>query len=455
MTPDQTNALRQVPSVSALLGHEAIAAAADGIDERFLVQIIREEVARYRSRLQQAALAPDEAPEDVVIARLRQTFLPTPRPVINGTGVIIQTNLGRAPVSRATASAMMEAAQEYVALETELELGSRGGRGRAVDDLMRLLTGAERTLVVNNNAAAVLLVLSATCAGRDVIVSRGEAVEIGGGFRIPDVLRQSGARLVEVGTTNRTYLLDYEDAVSDTTAAFLRVHTSNFAIVGFTARPTVAELAARARERGVLMLEDAGSGCLLDTRRYGLPDEPTLGDAVSAGVDIVCASGDKLLGGPQAGLILGRRDVVDRIARHPLARAVRADKTCLAGVAATLQHYLRGEADQAIPVWQAISRPIDEVERRVRAWAQALGPAVGVVPTTVMVGGGSLPGSGLPSFALILTGAMPAEELAQRLRTGSTPVVPRIVDDAVAIDGRTVLDGQDEALLKAVRAAIA
>ncbi|HMM41379.1 MAG TPA: L-seryl-tRNA(Sec) selenium transferase, partial [Thermomicrobiales bacterium] len=243
-----------------------------------------------------------------------------------------------------------------------------------VDALMRVLTGAERTLVVNNNAAAVMLVLASLAAGRSVIVSRGEAVEIGGGFRIPDVLRQSGARLVEVGTTNRTYARDYAAAIDDDAAAILRVHASNFALVGFTARPELDELSALSRERGVVLIEDVGSGCLLDTRPFGLAHEPTLGESIAAGVDVVCASGDKLLGGPQAGLILGSADVVDRVARHPLARALRADKTCLAGLAATLRHYVRGEATEMVPVWWAISRPVEWLDRRARGWA-ALAPA--------------------------------------------------------------------------------
>ncbi|HYI16333.1 MAG TPA: L-seryl-tRNA(Sec) selenium transferase, partial [Thermomicrobiales bacterium] len=373
--------------------------------------------------------------------------------VINGTGVVIQTNLGRAPVSDETASAMSSAATSYVALETDLETGDRGGRGAEVESMMRTLTGAERTLVVNNNAAAVLLTLAATCAGRGLAVSRGEAVEIGGGFRIPDVLRQSGARLIEVGTTNRTYLRDYDATIDDETAAFLRVHASNFSIVGFVARPELRELAALARERGVLSIEDVGSGCLLDTARFGLDHEPTLAESIDAGVDVVCASGDKLLGGPQAGLILGRAEVVERIRRHPLARALRADKTCLAGIEATLRHYLRGDAEEQIPVWWAMSRTPDWLEARARSWAAAIGECASVIPTESVVGGGSLPGKTLPSFAVALVGAAP-DALAARLRKGTPHVVPRIVDGRVAVDARTVLRGQDEALVAALKASM-
>ncbi len=373
--------------------------------------------------------------------------------VINGTGVVIQTNLGRAPVSDETAAAMSAAATNYLALETDLETGARGGRGAEIEAMMQVLTGAERTLVVNNNAAAVLLTLAATCAGRGVVVSRGEAVEIGGGFRIPDVLRQSGARLIEVGTTNRTYLHDYEAATDAETAAFLRVHASNFSILGFVARPGLRELADVARERGVLTIEDVGSGCLLETAKYGLDHEPTLADSISAGVDVACASGDKLLGGPQAGLILGRAEVVQRIRRHPLARALRADKTCLAGIEATLRHYLRGQAQEHIPVWWMISRTADWVESRARHWAVELGDRASVIATESVVGGGSLPGKTLPSFAVGIDDPSP-DALATRLRLGTPHIVPRIVDGRVAIDARTVLRGQDEALISALKTAI-
>ncbi|MEX1158837.1 MAG: L-seryl-tRNA(Sec) selenium transferase, partial [Thermomicrobiales bacterium] len=373
--------------------------------------------------------------------------------VINGSGVIIQTNLGRAPASSETASAMSAAATSYLALETDLESGERGGRGSKVEAMMRALTGAERTLVVNNNAAAVLLTLAATCAGRGVVVSRGEAVEIGGGFRIPDVLRQSGATLIEVGTTNRTYVRDYELAIGEDTAALLRVHASNFSILGFVAKPELRELTELAAERGVLAIEDVGSGCLIETSAFGLDHEPTLGESIAAGVDVVCASGDKLLGGPQAGLILGRADVIETIRRHPLSRALRADKTCLAGIEATLRHYLRGDAEEQIPVWWSISRPTDWLESRARGWSVALGEPTRVIATEAVVGGGSLPGKTLPSFAVAISSPSP-DALAARLRTGSPHVVPRIVAGQVAIDARTVLPGQDAELLDALRRAI-
>lgn len=338
-----------------------------------------------------------------------------------------------------------------------METGDRGGRGDDVQRLMQVLTGAERTLVVNNNAAAVLLTLASTCSGRDVVVSRGEAVEIGGGFRVPDVLMRSGAQLVEVGTTNRTYVSDYEQATNEQTAAYLKVHASNFVVVGFTSAASVSDLAPLAAERGVLLIEDVGSGCLLDTADFGLQHEPTLAESIAAGADVVCASGDKLLGGPQAGLILGSAAAVERIAKHPLARALRADKTSLAGLATTLRHYIRGEAFEHIPVWWAISREPDWLEERIRGWKRDLGlPGLSAVQTQSVVGGGSLPGRTQPSWALAIeTSRDTADEIARRLRTGSPKLVPRVVDGRVAIDARTVLQDEDHLVLAAVRGILA
>ena len=453
MQDDQSRALRALPSVSAVLADEAVAEAGCALQPSVVTSVTRRVLEEARRDVLAGHVDAGETLSTRIVRELHVLSGQRSNLVINGTGVIVQTNLGRAPVSAETATAMSAAATNYLALETDLETGERGGRGTVIETMMRVLTGAERTLVVNNNAAAVLLTLAATSSGRGVVVSRGEAVEIGGGFRIPDVLRQSGARLVEVGTTNRTYLRDYADAIDDLTAAFLRVHASNFSIVGFVARPDLRELAELARAWGVLSIEDVGSGCLLDTERFGLEHEPTLSESISAGVDVVCASGDKLLGGPQAGLILGRAEVVDSIRRHPLARALRADKTCLAGVEATLRHYLRGDAEEHIPVWWSISRSAGWLESRAQGWASVLGARAAVVSTEAVVGGGSLPGKTLPSFAVVLEDHAP-DALAARLRVGSPHVVPRIIDGRVAMDARTVLSGQDEQLIGALVAAI-
>ena len=404
----------------------------------------------------------DASPRPAIVERAAGRVLALERarlaPVLNATGVVIHTNLGRAPVSAETAAAMA-AASGAVALELDPETNERGGRMDETARLMRLLCGAEATLVVNNCAAATLLVLSAVAAGRKVVVSRGEAVEIGGGFRVPDVLRQSGAVLAEVGTTNRTYARDYLAATDEQTAAYLKVHASNFRMVGFTHAATVGELAAVARERGVALLDDLGSGALLDTAAFGLGSEPTFAGSLGQGADLVMASGDKLVGGPQAGIIVGRASWVERVARHPLARAVRADKTCLAGLAATLRHYARGEATETVPVWRMIAAPEAALRARAEELAAALrerSVAAESVASVATVGGGSLPGESLPSRAVAIDAAGPGvDELARRLRTGEPGVFGRIERGRLLLDLRTVLPEDDERLREAVVAGVA
>ncbi|MDI3340510.1 MAG: L-seryl-tRNA(Sec) selenium transferase [Sphaerobacter sp.] len=458
-----TEALRGLPSIAAVTADPAVAEVASGLRPEIVTAVAQQVVERFRRAILagEAGVDPDQV---VPAVREELTRLLRPRlaTVINGTGVIIHTNLGRAPVSAETARAMEEAATTYTPLELQLESGRRGGRMEEVSRLMRALTGAEATLVVNNNAAAVLLTLSALCAGREVILSRGQAVEIGGGFRVPDVMVQGGARLVEVGTTNRTYARDYEAAITEQTAALLAVHWSNFRIIGFTAQPSLAALAEIARRRGLVLIEDLGSGCLIDTAPFGLAHEPTVGESLAAGVDVVCFSGDKLLGGPQAGIISGRADLVQRIAAHPLARAVRADKTALAGVAATLRHYLRGDVTETVPIWRMIAAPVAALEARCRAWAAALAAAgdLPVVASRATIGGGSLPEETLESRALAVDAALAARhgltlpELAARLRAGEPPLMPYVADDRLLIDARTVLPEQDDGVVRALAAAL-
>ena len=379
--------------------------------------------------------------------------------VINGTGILIHTNLGRAPVSEDAAGAMHEAAASAVALEIDPDSGRRGGRMDEISKLLRLLTGAEAALVVNNNAAAILLVLSSLATGKRVAVSRAEAVEIGGGFRIPDVLRQSGAELVEVGTTNRTYAPDYSRADLGPGGIILKVHSSNFSISGFVAHPALAELRAVADEQGWLLVEDLGSGTLVDTAQFGMEHEPTVHESLEAGVDVVTFSGDKLLGGPQAGIVAGRSDLVDRIARAPLARAVRADKATLAGVAATLRHYLRGDALESIPVLRMMGAEVEELRQRAGSLAGQLGEGgipVEAVSTTNYVGGGSLPGQSLPGVALkFAVSGTSTEELARRLRVeAATPVYGRIEEDHLLIELRTVAPQDDTTLVESLVGAI-
>lgn len=452
---DASNPYAVLPSVSSLLDltrQEAI-----GFAEPVLTTFLQRLLVSVRGEIGAGARPTREQVEQRVLVEIEALRRARLTPTLNATGVVIHTNLGRAPVSAETAAAMAAVAGGYVPLEIEPESGVRGGRMREISTLMRLLTGAEETLVVNNNAAAVLLTLSTIAAGRSVIVSRGEAVEIGGGFRIPDVLRQSGAQLVEVGTTNRTYAKDYAQAIDATTAALLKVHPSNFAITGFTAAATVSELAPIAGVAGIPVIEDLGSGALVDTRRFGLDREPTIAESLTAGSAVVTASGDKLLGGPQAGIICGRREWVKRIETHPLARAVRADKTCLAGLAVTLRHYVAGEEVAKIPVWRMIGADTGGLRARAQALAErlavdGLGSETLAVESTV--GGGSLPGQVMASWAVALSGGEDgADEVARRLRTGEPRIFARIVDGRVVCDLRTVLPEDDDRLYAGLVAA--
>ena len=337
-----------------------------------------------------------------------------------------------------------------------MESGGRGARSGTIETLVCQLIGAEAALPVNNNASALLLTLSEIGQGKEVIVSRGEAVEIGGGFRIPDVMKASGVELVEVGTTNRTYVTDYEEAITDKTAALLSVHTSNFKIVGFTESPSLVELVALGERHGIPVLHDVGSGCLLDTARFGLSPEPTPQEGIDAGVDLVLFSTDKLLGGPQAGIVAGKKGLVDRIRKHPMARAVRSDKLTLASLSATLVHYVKEEALEKVPVLRMISMPLDEIEARARRWVEGIEGAK-VIEGYSTIGGGSLPGDTLPTrlVAVAPGRGRGVNKLAKNLRLNDTPVMGRIEDDFLLLDPRTVLPEEDEALLQALRQALA
>ena len=368
-------------------------------------------------------------------------------PVVNATGVILHTNLGRAPLSKAAVAAMKKAAEGYSTLEYDLEKGQRGSRLIHAESILQKLTGAEAAVIVNNNASAVLLVLSALANKKRVVISRSQLVEIGGGFRVPDVMKQSGAKLVEVGTTNKVRIADYREALEEPAALVMRAHRSNFKIVGFTEEPELREIVGIAHQANVPVVDDLGSGALLDTAKYGLAHEPTLQESLAAGVDVVCFSGDKLLGGPQAGIIVGRKDLIDKIRKHPLARAVRADKTCLAGVTATLLHYLKDEAEREIPIWRMMSLTREQVKVRAETWRDALGQGE-VIPSESTVGGGSLPDECMSTSVLALSVRSP-DKFMKRLREGNPPVIARTENDKVLLDPRTVLD--DELLLQTLK----
>jgi L-seryl-tRNA(Ser) seleniumtransferase len=383
-------------------------------------------------------------------ALLESWVSPTLKPVINATGVIIHTNLGRAPLSSAAIQAMQSVAIGYSNLEYDLDKGRRGSRLVHAEELLVRLTGAESALVVNNNAAAVLLALTALARRRRVLIARTQLVEIGGGFRIPEVMAQSGAKLVEIGTTNRVHLRDYQQAITEQPIKLvMRAHRSNFTIIGFHTEPSLDEVVQVAHNAGLPVVEDLGSGTLLDTVPFGLGHEPTVRESLAAGADLVSFSGDKLLGGPQAGILVGRSGLVDKLKKHPLARAVRADKLALSGLSATLNHYLKDEALQAIPVWRMISTSENTLRERVSGWLESLGVGE-AIPGESTVGGGSLPGQVLPTCLLALKVTSPSRALA-RLRGSNPPVIARLQDDRLVLDPRTVLPEQDCTLVPALK----
>jgi L-seryl-tRNA(Ser) seleniumtransferase len=400
MNVDQEQ-LRLLPSVDELLHSSSGQQLVQQYSRSMALRAVRASIAQARAQIRQGAQCPSS--DELLLAAeymLKESQRQNLQPVINATGVIINTNLGRSPLSQEALQAVQRVAGGYTNLEYELEAGERGSRHSHISALLCELTGAEAALVTNNNAAAVLLALSTLAAGREVIISRGQLVEIGGGFRVPDVMRQSGCQLVEVGTTNRTRLSDYAAAITERTALLLTVHPSNFQIVGFTESTPVEALAELAHQQGLLLMDDLGSGCLLASERYGLGHEPMPQESIAAGADVVCFSGDKLLGGPQAGILVGKATVLERVSRHPLMRAMRIDKMTLAALEATLRHYQREEAETRIPIWRMISASPGSIAGRAASWVSKLQkygiPAL-MQRGESTIGGGSLPGETLPT----------------------------------------------------------
>ncbi|MCX6038750.1 MAG: L-seryl-tRNA(Sec) selenium transferase [Chloroflexi bacterium] len=440
--------LRGLPSVEQLLQTQMASELIASYGRPLTLQAIRstlDEVRRLVSKSSEATLPDREILLTQAASLLHLWTAPTLLPVINASGVILHTNLGRAPLSTAAIQSMDAVSRGYSNLEFNLETGKRGSRLIHAETLLQRLTGAEAAVVVNNNAAAVLLVLSALANKKRVIVSRSQLVEIGGGFRIPDVMRQSGAKLVEVGATNRVHLSDYEEALSEPTALVMHAHHSNFKMIGFTKEPERKEIADLAHKFGVIFADDLGSGTLLATERYGLAHEPTVQESLAAGADLVCFSGDKLLGGPQAGILIGKADLLARIKKHPLARAVRADKLCLAALTATLLHYIKAEAEREIPIWRMISASPKQVKARAEYWAAELGQGE-ILASESTVGGGSLPGESLPTWVLSLT-VKSSDKFLEKLRQEQPPVIARTENDRILLDPRTVLPEQDGVLL--------
>ncbi len=442
--------LRNLPSIDKLLQTEAADALITKFGRQLTLDAFRSTLDAARSSFRKT----QEIPTESKILKQAINFLetwtaPTLRPAINASGVIVHTNLGRAPLSQSAVQAATEVALGYSNLEYDLDKGRRGSRLYHAEEMLVRLTGAEAALVINNNASAVLLALTALSKRRRVLISRTQLVEIGGGFRIPDVMVQSGAKLVEIGTTNRVHLRDYEQAIDEQPIKLvMRAHRSNFAIIGFHTEPELAEICEVAHAAGLPVVDDLGSGTLIDTAPYGLGHEPTVQESLAAGADLVTFSGDKLLGGPQAGIIVGRKDLVDKLKKHPLARAIRADKLALAALSATLLHYLKDEALSEIPVWKMIAATEKELRDRVEGWISALGVGETLQGEST-VGGGSLPGQVLPTVLLALQNSSPAKFLAQ-LRAADPPVIARIQDDRVVLDPRTILPEQDKQLLQAI-----
>jgi len=449
---------RVIPSIDVIRQRPAVQALERAYGAGPTLEALRDGAATLRRTLTDGGRdAPDspetaaraiEAAATAILARDMRGSLVA---VINATGVIVHTNLGRAPLAPAALAHLVAVAQGYSNLEYDLARGGRGSRTVHAERLLTLATGAEAAVVVNNNAAATLLMLAGLASGREVLISRGELVEIGGGFRVPDVMAQSGATLREVGTTNRTRVSDYTVAAGPKTALILRVHPSNFRVEGFTERPALPALVAAARAVGVPVAEDLGSGNLQD----GWAFEPPVRASLEAGVDLVCFSGDKILGGPQAGLLAGRRALVDRLRAHPLMRALRVDKLTLAALEATLLEHLAGRAAQTVPVARMIAMPVEAIETRARALAASLdaaGWSVAILEGGSAVGGGSAPGLELPTRLVAVSRAgLSADALEARLRTGRPPIIARIVDDRVVLDLRTVAPDEDDTIVNALR----
>jgi len=437
------NSLSQLPSVDQALTSSRGKKMEEKYGHNPVVKAIRASLDQARQEhLQEGLAVPDLASILVTAESLLSSWLkPTLFQVLNATGVILHTNLGRAPLSEGALEAVREVGRNYSTLEFDLESGGRGSRLIHAESLFQQLLGVESALVVNNNASAVLLMLTVLTRGKKVIISRSQLVEIGGGFRIPEVLRHSGTELVEVGTTNKVHLFDYERAFNEETTAVMRAHSSNYSIVGFTSEPDIKDIIKSAHQAGLWFFDDLGSGALLDTSSFGLKHEPMVQESLAAGADLVCFSGDKLLGGPQAGVILGSKELIDQLKVHPLARAIRADKMALAALSATLGHYIKEEAFEKVPVWQMISTSVEEIKSRAENWQKTLGMGE-VTESKSMVGGGSLPGETLPTMVWTVEVDHPQKLLAE-LREGSPAIIGRIENDRVIFDPRTILPQSD------------
>jgi L-seryl-tRNA(Ser) seleniumtransferase len=455
-TAERQALLRRIPAVDVLLGRAALQELEGRVGHRVVLDATRQVLEELRARIGCGELSDfsAEAVEVEIIAAAERAAAYSLGPVINASGVILHTNLGRAPLARAALDHLTPVATQYSNLEYNLEAGERGKRDAHTERLFANLVGAESTLVVNNNAAAVFLALNTLAEGGEVVVSRGELIEIGGSFRIPDICAKSGGVLREVGTTNRTRAVDYAAAINERTRVLLRVHASNFRVVGFTERPALEEMVELARQHNVVLMEDLGSGCLVDLAPLGIQDEPLVAPSLRAGVDVVTFSGDKLLGGPQAGIIIGKREPLARIRKNPLYRALRVDKLTISALQATVALYLREDYD-AIPALRMMRLPLGEISRRAAALADRLGQCAGVSAVLEdgesVIGGGSTPGQSLPTKLIAVTHATrTATEIEALLRKNKPPIIARVERDRVLLDLRTVFEEQEEEIVRAL-----
>ncbi|MCX7015959.1 MAG: L-seryl-tRNA(Sec) selenium transferase [Candidatus Sumerlaeota bacterium] len=449
---------RRLASVSALLEEPDVLAMIEERSRSVALKAVQTALQWFRERMTADSAPPDHA---AIIAKARewlarreQTRL---RPVVNAAGILLHTGLGRAVLPQPAVDALSQL-NRCCNLQIDLETGLRGKRDAMVESLLVELTGAEAAMVVNNNAAATFLILAALCNGKEVIVSRGQLIEIGGSFRLPDCVHQSGAILVEVGTTNKTHLRDYEQALNDNTAAILRVNPSNYRVVGFTKEVSIAELVSLKQKRPVLVIDDLGCGALVDMRRFGLPDEPTVPASIAAGADLACFSGDKLIGGPQAGILVGKREWIDRIRKHPLTRMLRVDKMTDMALEHTLRLFLNPDTlPETNPTFRMLTASLESLKDRAERLKQAIGEDVSPLKVSVVkgesaTGGGSLPVTPIPTYLLsIRCAALSAERISYLLRRNKPPIIARIRDDAVLLDVRTLLDGEDETVIEGLK----
>ncbi len=451
--------LSHIPSVEKILNDNRIIDLLEKYSRDSIIKLIRIELEVIRQRIVDSNLEFNyEVLIDNLINKANNLWLNEIKNVINATGVILHTNLGRAPLSSDAADSVRDISLSYSDLEFSIKSAKRGSRQEIVSDILCNLTGAESAFVVNNNASAVFLTILALCENKDVIVSRGEAVEIGGGFRIPDIISNSSANLVEIGTTNKTYVHDYETAINDKSGCILMVHTSNFKITGFTHSADISDLVKLSSSKGLPIIQDLGSGTLIDTRDFNLDYEPTIQDSIKSGIDLVLFSGDKLLGGPQSGIIVGKKKYLDLIKKHPIARAIRIDKLNLTALSSTLLHYIKDEAIDKIPVWKMISADIESLKARVIDWQNKITIESNIIEGQSTIGGGSLPGQILPTYLLSISGLKidcGVNEFFNKLLNNKFPIVARIEKNNIIFDPRTDLSDEDSKLIDGINSVYA